>query len=117
VRFLIDEMFGSDVVDRLRGAGHDVVGVRDVGLAGRDDATILARAVRDDRVVVTENAADFVPLLDLRAGAGEAMTPVLVILKRNLPRGVGAMSNALVRRVAKWAKANPDPYRHVHWLP
>ena len=109
-------MFGPDVVDRIRAAGHDAVGVRDLGLAGKDDATVLGRVVRDDRVLVTENAADFVPLLDERVGAGEATTAVLVALKRKLPRGARAMSNALARRVDKWADANPDPYRHAHWL-
>jgi predicted nuclease of predicted toxin-antitoxin system len=116
VRFLIDEMFGPDVVDRLRTAGHDAVGVRDIGLASRDDAAVLASAVKDDRVVVTENVADFVPLLDQRAAAGEPLTPVLVALKTNLPRGAGKMTNSLVRRLDKWSKATPEPYRHVHWL-
>lgn len=116
MKFLVDEMFGPDVVDRLRSAGHDAVGVRDLGLASKDDAAVLARAVRDDRVLVTENAADFVPLLDERAGAGEALTPVLVALKRHLPRGAGAMSNALASRLDKWSTANPEPYLHVHWL-
>jgi predicted nuclease of predicted toxin-antitoxin system len=116
VKFLIDEMFGPAVADRLRAAGHDAVGVRDLGLASRDDATVLARAVRDDRVVVTVNAADFAPLLDQRAAAGEPLTPVVVVLKRNLPRGAGAMSNSLARRLGKWCDATPDPYRHLHWL-
>jgi predicted nuclease of predicted toxin-antitoxin system len=109
-------MFGPDVVDRLCAAGHDAVGVHDLGLAGKDDATVLARAVREDRVLVTENAADFIPLLDQRAAAAEPLTPVLVVLKRNLPRSAGAMSNALARRLHKWSQTNDDPYRHVHWL-
>ena len=116
MRFLIDEMFGPDVVDRLRAAGHDAVGVRDLGLASRDDATVLARAVKDHRVVVTENVADFVPLLDQRAAAGEPLTPVLVVLKANVPRGAGKLTNSLVRRLDKWSTSTPEPYRHVHWL-
>jgi Domain of unknown function (DUF5615) len=117
VKFLVDEMFGPEVVGRLRSSGHEAVGVRELDLAGKDDAAVLARAVREERVLVTENAADFVPLLDERAAAGERLVPVLVALKRNLPRGAGAMANALGRRLDKWSKANPDPYRHVHWLP
>lgn len=116
MRFLIDEMFGPEVVDRIRRAGHDAVGVRDLELAGKDDAVVLSRAVREDRVLITENAADFVPLLDERAGAGAALTPVVVALKRNLPHGAGAMANALARRLDNWSKANAEPYRHVHWL-
>jgi hypothetical protein len=110
-------MFGPDVVNRLVAAGHDAAGVCDLGLAGHPDAMVLARAVRDGRVVVTENAADFIALLDQRAAARERLTPVLVVLKRNLPRGgARAMGNALARRVDRWSQENPDPYRHVHWL-
>jgi predicted nuclease of predicted toxin-antitoxin system len=116
VRFLVDEMFGPDVVDQLMVQGHDAVDVRDLGLVGADDATVLACAAKDARVLVTENAADFIPLLDQRAATGERLTPVLVVLKRNLPRGARPMGNALARRLHSWSQANPDPYRHVHWL-
>jgi predicted nuclease of predicted toxin-antitoxin system len=116
VRFLIDEMFGAEVRSRLEKAGHDAVHVRDLGLAGAADRDVLASAAESDRTVVTENAVDFVPLLDARTSAGLSVTPVVIALKRTLPSGAGAMNHALVERLARWAEANPDPYRHVHWL-
>lgn len=116
MRFLIDEMFSSNTADCLVGAGHDAVHVHGVGLAGVEDGDVLVFAANEDRVVVTENAADFVPLLDGRTAAGLALVPVVIALKRNLPAPAGAMHHALAEQLALWAEKNPDPYRHVHWL-
>lgn len=116
MRFLVDEMFGPDVAQRLTAAGHDAVHVQQLGLAGDEDSVLLERAADDDRVVVTENAADFVRLLESRIAAGLAVTPVLVTLKRKLPRDAGAMNHALVQKLSRWADEHPDPERHAHWL-
>lgn len=116
MRFLVDEMFGAEVALRLARSGHEAQHVAEAGLAGAPDRDVLARAVAEDRVVVTENAADFVPLLEERSAAGLPLTAVVVALKRSLPRGPGAMNRALADGLDAWAKANPDPYRHVHGL-
>lgn len=116
MRFLVDEMFGADVARRLTEAGHDAFHVHDVGLSGAADHDVLVRAVEDGLVVVTENAVDFVPLLEQRSAAGLPSTPVVIALKRGLPRGAGAMNGALADRLARWAEEHPDPYHHVHWL-
>jgi predicted nuclease of predicted toxin-antitoxin system len=115
VRFLIDEMFGSEVVPQLKSEGHEASHVRELGLGAADDRDVLTRAAEDGYVVVTENAADFIPLLDARIATGLTLTPVVIALKTTLPRG-GAMHHALVKRLCRWADENPDPYRHVHWL-
>jgi predicted nuclease of predicted toxin-antitoxin system len=116
VRFLVDEMFGPDAAERLNLAGHDAVHVNDVGLGGAPDRDVLAYASEDDRIVVTENAADFVPLLDARIATGLPTSPVVIALKRNLPAGAGAMNNALAEKLTLWAKDHPSPYRHAHWV-
>lgn len=117
MRFLIDEMFGADVVARLEAAGHDAIHVDQIGLAGAADPDVLARAVDDDRAVVTENAADFIPALDTRLAAGLLATPVVIALKDRLPTGAGQMNHALAEKLTVWAQQHPTPYRHVHWLP
>ena len=73
-------------------------------------------ATAQDRVVVTENAVDFLALLDAAASAGVLTPPVVLALKRTLPPDAGAMANELANRLARWAQNHPDPYRHVHWL-
>lgn len=116
MRFLIDEMFSPAVARHLTDLGHDARHVRDVGLAGRTDDEVFDRATAENRVVVTENAVDFVALLDAAVGAGALTPPVVLALKRTLPADAGAMANELAKRLARWADHHPDPYRHVHWL-
>lgn len=116
MRFLIDEMFSPEVASQLRELAHDAVHVAELALRAVPDPDLLTVAAAQARVVVTENAADLVPLLDARIAAGAEVTPVVIALKRNLPRGSAAMTNALATRLAAWAVETPDPYRHVHWL-
>ncbi|HYH67891.1 MAG TPA: DUF5615 family PIN-like protein [Urbifossiella sp.] len=59
-----DEDFPLETVAELRHLGHDVVTVADRGLARKKvpDDQVLAAAVADDRVVLTENRWDFIRL-------------------------------------------------------
>jgi predicted nuclease of predicted toxin-antitoxin system len=52
MRFLANENFPGDAVDRLKAAGHDVAWVRTVA-PGSSDEAVLARAVREERIVLT----------------------------------------------------------------
>lgn len=115
MRFLLDEMYAPKVAALLGERRHDAVHVADLGLAGAPDEDVLARSVAEGRTLVTENASDFVPLLDLRQVAGLSMTPVLLALKEG--RGTGGRLHArLARDIDRWAVAHPQPYAHVHWL-
>lgn len=109
-------MFGERVAELLVECGHDAVHVREIGLGGAPDVDVLARAVDETRTVVTENAVDFLPLLDQRQSAGAVMTPVLIALTAG--RGVaGALHAKLATAIDAWATDNADPYAHAHWLP
>jgi hypothetical protein len=116
VRFLIDEMFSPAVARHLTELGHDTRHVRQAGLGGRPDDEVLRWATAENRVVITENAVDFVALLDADTSAGVVTAAVVLALKRTLPAEAGAMAHALAERLARWADDHPDPYRHVHWL-
>lgn len=115
MKFLLDEMYGERVAALLCERGHDAIHVRTIGLGGAADADVLARAVDDDRVMVTENAADFIPLLDQRQSAGVSTTPVLIALTAG--RGVGGALHArLADDIVNWAADHAGPYAHAHWL-
>lgn len=116
MRFLVDEMFSPEVVRQLSESGHDAVHVGDVDLRATADRRIVAYAAEADRVVVTENAADYVPIIEARTAGGDPVPPVVIALRRNLPRQAGALAAELARRLDVWAEENPSPYRHVHWL-
>jgi len=69
MQFLVDESAGSAIAALLRALAHDVVAVAEV-MPQADDASILARAVQDSRIVVT-NDKDFGELI-FRSGQAHA---------------------------------------------
>ena len=63
LRLLVDEdSQARALVGLLRSRGHDVLTAAEAGLAGKDDASVLAFARDDRRVLLTRNAADFFEL-------------------------------------------------------
>ena len=59
-RFLIDENLSPQLAHHLRAVhGYEAVHVNEIGLQGAPDPDVLARAVAEDRIVVTNNAEDF----------------------------------------------------------
>ncbi len=59
MRWLLDEMLPRAAAEYLNRHGHDAVSVYDLNLAGADDADVFSRAIAEDRVLVTENFADY----------------------------------------------------------
>ncbi|AGP38429.1 DUF5615 family PIN-like protein [Sorangium cellulosum] len=57
MRFLVDECTGPRVASWLRDQQHDVFSVYE-GARGLDDASVLAMAVRENRILIT-NDTDF----------------------------------------------------------
>ena len=115
MKWLIDEMLPAATCARLAALGHDAVSVHDVGLGGADDERVFERAVREGRVVVTENFADYALLLEQRLARAEPTVPVVFVHKASLPRR-GALAARLAKRLGAWARANPDPYLGPHSL-
>ena len=84
-RFAADENFNRLVVNGLRRRDPriDVVQAQSAGLSGANDASILAWAAGDGRVLLTHDAAagspsDLVNLAYQRASEGQAMPGVIV---------------------------------------
>lgn len=91
-------MYPPSLADGLRGAGIDTVTVSELGLAARSDPDVLAAAVQDDRVVLSENVADFARVCSEHLSAGEHHPGVLIALATRfsrrpagIPRLVGAV--------------------------
>ena len=98
----------------LHALGHDAVGVAETGLAGSDDITVYETAVEQQRVVVTENVADFATITKDHLAAGELSVLVVFVRKHRHPRG-SALAPALAKHLHRWATGNPNPYPGVHW--
>ncbi|MCY7394193.1 MAG: DUF5615 family PIN-like protein [Leptolyngbyaceae cyanobacterium CAN_BIN12] len=62
VRLYADEQFPRPAVEHLRSLGHDVLTVQEASNASASDPEVLAFAIADKRVVLTQNRRDFVKL-------------------------------------------------------
>lgn len=114
MKWLIDEMFSHAVAESLRDRGHDAVALIEIEMQGAPDEVVFERAVKDQRVVVTENFADFAALVEGRQANEEPCTAVVFIRKSSFPAG-GALPAHLAEHLNKWAEDNPDPYEGLHW--
>lgn len=61
-RFLLDEHVWAGLIQLGESIGVDVVSVQSRLAEGTDDATVLAEAAKERRVLLTSNARDFAPL-------------------------------------------------------
>jgi predicted nuclease of predicted toxin-antitoxin system len=76
VRFFIDECVSPSLSRHLNKLGlHDAIHPRDRGRLREPDRVVFARAIAEDRIVVTENADDFRKL-----AAAVDLHPGLIIL-------------------------------------
>jgi predicted nuclease of predicted toxin-antitoxin system len=96
VRFLVDQSVSRKVASHLRDDSHDAIHVAEQRLERTDDVTILIKAAKEDRIVITADT-DFGDLLALLPGrvalvSGAAAKPsaltlrLSVILLRRVPR-------------------------------
>jgi predicted nuclease of predicted toxin-antitoxin system len=107
-------MLPRTLAQRLTELDHDAVSVHDVELVGADDSDVFELAVVQDRLVVTENFADFVRLLEVRQSSDAPCVPVVFVRKSNFPRG-GGLATHLAKHLDKWARDHRDPYVGAHW--
>jgi len=95
---LLDSAIGRRAVAAFLARGYDVVHVRDYGLQEADDDVILARAMAEDRIVVTMDL-DFGNLLALTG----QWCPGVIILRLGAPT-----SDGVTAALTELTKAVPD---------
>jgi len=110
----LDEILPRAVAQRLNDLGHDALSAHDAELAGAGDDDVFEFAVVQDRVIVTENFADFVRLLEVRRSSDAPCVPVVFVRKSNSPKG-GGLAMHLAKHLDKWAHGHQDPYIGAHW--
>lgn len=102
VKLLLDEMYPRRLADQLRDAGHDVVAVVErPELVGRPDEEIAGWALDHQRVVVTENVADFLAL------GAQGHAGLLLLNARRWPRTPGGLRR-IYSSLDSWLKSARD---------
>lgn len=107
-------MLPRATAEHLQSLGHDAASVLDVDLAGADDREVFEFAVSEQRIVVTENFADYAELLDQRRQDNEPCVPVVFVRKAAFP-SKGGLPGRLAKHLHRWSEANPEPYDGFHW--
>ena len=115
MRWLLDEMLPPAAAEHLRSRGHEALSVFELDLDGAPDAQVFEVAVQEDRVIVTENFADYSTLAQQRLAQNLPSVPVVFLRKSGWRPGRG-LAVHLAGRLDEWAAAHPTPYVGIHWL-
>ncbi len=111
MRLLLDEMYAPTIAKQLRERGHDAASVHEPGyraLEGAADEDVWARAIADERALVTENVQDF---RRIEAGAlarGEVVPRLVYTTERQFPRGDPGTVGRLVLALDALLRTSPD---------
>lgn len=119
MRLLLDEHYSPRIAEDLRSRGHDVVSATERGdLRGVGDRELLRLAAADGRALVTENVADFMPLVREAAAGGDRHFGVVFTSSRSMPRSsktIGRFGEEL-DRFLRDRPAHDALADQVHWL-
>jgi hypothetical protein len=99
LRLLLDEMYAGAHAQALRAVHVDASTVIELGLAGSPDPEIFAAAMAQERVLLTENVADFARISAEHLIAGHHHPGVLVALSSRFsrrPSGIPSMVKAIL---------------------
>jgi predicted nuclease of predicted toxin-antitoxin system len=111
MKLLLDEMYAPAIAEQLRARGHDVASVHDAsyrGVEGEPDEEVLAAALADDRVLVSENVQDFRRLEADALARAQPHAPLIFTTNRQFPRGDPATIGRLVTALDALLAAEPD---------
>jgi hypothetical protein len=92
VRLLLDEHYSPKIAEALRNRGYDVVSAMGDDFRGLGDRDLWTRASAEGLALMTENAADFMPLVREAAGAGERHFGVVFTSPHSMPRSPATVS-------------------------
>ena len=114
---LLDEMFSPVIADKLAALGVDCRAVAaDVELRARDDLEIFRTALREGRVIVTNNVADFESLRRAHEAVGNQLPGLIYTSDPAFPR-TKAFTERLAAALHKAAiTREAHTYGGVLWL-
>jgi len=103
VKVLLDEMHAPSVAVQLTGEAFDVVAVAaQPELRGMSDEELLAYASTEQRALVTENVADFMPLATQWAGQRKPHSGLIFTNPKRLNRATLAYPGNLITSLCEF---------------
>lgn len=118
VRLALDHHYTTEIAVQLRRRRHDVVAAVEEGWERLDDDELLKSCADEGRALLTNNVADFVPLVRSWAVEGRTHFGLIFTSDASLPRGratigryVSALDGLMRSSPADDALAN-----RVEWL-
>ncbi len=119
MRLCLDQHYSPQIAAVLRERGHDVIAAEaEEELRGLPDEELLAFCAGERRALVSENVADFMPLVHHLATRSDEHYGLVFSSPASMPRGAGtiglfieALDHLLRERPAEGALRN-----QVHWL-
>lgn len=119
MKLCLDEHYSRDIASALRERGHDVTAVQErPELRGLGDRELLAAMQAEHSALLTENVADFMPVVHDLAARGEDHWGVVFSSPASMPRGagtIGAFIETLDRLLSERPREN-DLVSQVWWL-
>jgi len=100
MRFFVDEDLSPALVAECHRAGYDATCGRDRGMLGASDQAVAALCLSEDRILVTNNASDF---LALAREAG--LHPGLIVMPLATRSEECVWMTAVLRNIEEEAKA------------
>ena len=104
MRFFIDECISPSLSQHLNRDGlHDAIHPRDRGRLREPDRVVFTRAIKEDRIIVTENADDFRKL-----AGGVDVHPGLIILPSVARAEAQRLMDVVIAHLAKASDTRPQ---------
>lgn len=92
MRLCLDEHYSAHIAPALRERGHDVSAVQErPELRGLGDRELLTTLQAERSALLTENVADFMPIVQDLAARREDHWGVVFSSPESMPRGVGTI--------------------------
>ena len=109
-------MHAPGIADRLTEESCDVVAVgAESALRGMTDEDLLTYATNDERALVTENVADFMPIAAQRAGANKAHTGLIFTNPKRFNRATLAYSGNVIAALREFLTSPPITGKSWIW--
>lgn len=106
MKVYLDEMIWPGVAEALRELEHDAAAVADRGAFGESDIAQLARAIQEQRALVTYDLRSFGPLADAAFAARRDHWGIVLIHADSIP---GSDLGRLIRALDALLPERPEP--------